>query len=133
MNTIHDDEYFTNLFFYNKDKVKKEKSFESKIKEMYRNQIARCKTSHYKKIGVKVEWSLEEFTSWMESNKERYDAIKKAGHSPSVDRIDNKGNYNSSNCRLLPLKLNTTLGRITSLQKQLKELYAYCDSMKVWF
>lgn len=132
MNSLHDDEHFTALEYMKRFEEKKEKSWESIIKSYYRNQLERCKKGLYKKQNIKVEWSLEEFTIWMNENKERFEMIKEIKETPSVDRINNKGNYNKDNCRLIPNKLNTTLGRITKLQNQLRTAYAYCDSMKDW-
>ena len=132
MNNIHDDEYFMVQNYLKQFEEPKVKSWESIIKQYYRNQIERCKKGYYKKNKICVEWSLDEFTNWMEDNKEKFEKIKSCGETPSVDRIDNKGNYNKNNCRLIPNKLNVSLGKITSLQKQLKSLYEYCDSMRHW-
>lgn len=132
MNSIHDDEHFTSLEYMKRFKEEREKSWEEIVKSYYRNQLERCKKGLYKKQNIKVIWSLEEFTVWMDNNKERFELIKSIKEVPSVDRINNKGNYVESNCRLIPNKLNLALGRITNLQNQLKKVYSYCDSMKDW-
>lgn len=111
---------------------KKPKTWNQIVKSYYNSQKQRVKTPLYSKKGILVVWSFEEFLSWMDANKERFELIKECGHIPSVDRIDSNKHYSLDNCRLIPNELNSALGEINALQNRLKHLYEYCDKNSSW-
>lgn len=81
----------------------------TKLKVAYKNMIARCTSNHpsyakwrVKGITVCKEWSesRDSFVAWSLAN----------GHEMhlSLDRIDNSGNYEPSNCRWATIKQQLT-------------------------
>ena len=102
---------FQNQF---KEKSKPNLTSSSVIKQYYRNMLTRVKTRSYKKNGIIVEISYEDFVV-------------------SVDRIDSFKNYSLDNIRFLPLHLNVSLGKVEMLQNELKRLYLILNDGKKWF
>lgn len=94
---------------------------------------SRVKKGIYKRKGIQVIWTFDEFKMFWISNTEKIQKIKNAGFVPSVDRINSDGNYELTNCRIIPNHLNTALGNINNLQGQLKKLYALVESSREWF
>lgn len=90
---------------------KKHGMSKTRLYRKYRSMINRCyypKSSYYKRYGgrgitVCEEWknSFENFMNWAYEN--GYDETKKK-YEQTIDRIDNDGNYEPSNCRLISLK-----------------------------
>lgn len=103
------------------------------IRRYYRAMNYRCKKSRsYKKKGIKVEISLEQFENFWKNNSEKIVKIQEAGFIVSIDRINSFGNYSLENIRIIPNHLNRTLGKIEQLQSQLKKLYLLAESLKDW-
>ncbi len=92
----------------------KRKSFDKKPVEMFRNIIKRLRT-HPNYKDKKVTFSKEEFVDFVLNN-ENYKRIFKEWEesgfelmlTPSVDRIDNKGNYSFGNIQIITLIENST-------------------------
>lgn len=110
-----------------KKKVIKNYSSKTIIKAYYRSMLQRVKSGTYKKKGIKVEISYDEFEKLWMNNLETIQKIQDAGYVPSVDRINSMGNYVESNLRFIPLDLNRALGKIEQLQNQLKRLYKFVE------
>ena len=116
-----------------KEKVPANYSSKSVMKKYYRSMNERVSKSYsYKRKGIKVEISLEEFEKFWFDNLEKMLKIQSSGFIVSVDRINSMGNYRIDNIRIIPLELNRALGKIEQLQNQLKRLYKFADSLKEW-
>lgn len=116
-----------------KEKSKPNLTSLSVIKQYYRNMLARVKTRSYKKKGIVVEISYEDFEKFWFNNIKRIQEIQDAGFVVSVDRIDSFKNYSLDNIRFLPLHLNVSLGKVEMLQNELKRLYLILNDGKKWF
>jgi hypothetical protein len=106
---------------------------DQEILSYWRGMNSRVKKGIYKRKGIQVIWTFDEFKMFWISNTEKIQKIKNAGFVPSVDRINSDGNYELTNCRIIPNHLNTALGNINNLQGQLKKLYALVESSREWF
>ncbi len=104
----------------------------SVMKTYYRSMCQRVKDGSYKKKGIKVEISLDEFSDFWFSRLDQMKRIQDAGHVVSVDRIDSFGNYSLSNIRFLPLHLNRALGKLEMTIGELKRIYVILDDLKNW-
>lgn len=118
---------------YLKKDLVKTRTLDQEIKAYWNGMNTRVKKGIYKRKGIRVVWSVDEFKLFWLSNSEKIQKIKNAGFVPSVDRIDSDGNYELTNCRIIPNHLNTALGNINNLQGQLKKLYALIESSTEWF
>mgnify|MGYP003426811885 FL=1 len=118
---------------YLKKDLVKTRTLDQEIKAYWNGMNTRVKKGIYKRKGIRVVWSVYEFKLFWLSNSEKIQKIKNAGFVPSVDRIDSDGNYELTNCRIIPNHLNTALGNINNLQGQLKKLYALIESSTEWF
>lgn len=116
-----------------KEKSKPNLTSSSVIKQYYRNMLARVKTRSYKKKGILVEISYDDFEKFWFDNIKRIQEIQDAGYVVSVDRIDSFKNYSLDNLRFLPLHLNVSLGKVEMLQNELKRLYLILNDGKKWF
>lgn len=116
-----------------KEKSKPNLTSSSVIKQYYRNMLARVKTRSYKKKGIIVEISYDDFEKFWMNNIKRIQEIQDAGYVVSVDRIDSFKNYSLDNIRFLPLHLNVSLGKVEMLQNELKRLYLILNDGKKWF
>ena len=100
----------------------------------WNNMRSRIKTKLYKKNGIQIKWLKEDFIQWFtsEKNQNRYQAIIEAGETPSIDRINSKGHYESSNCRIIPNKLNMALGEVNGLIVRMAQLQEYLKANQHW-
>ena len=115
-----------------KKKVPTDYSSVSVMKKYYRGMIQRCKDGSYKKKGIKVEISLNQFSEFWFSRIDQMKKIQEAGFIVSVDRINSSGNYSLENIRLLPLHLNRALGKLEMCLGELKRIYSVLDDLKNW-
>lgn len=122
------------LKFLGKDKKKVPTDYSSVsvMKKYYRSMVQRCKSGSYKKKGIRVEISLNEFSDFWFSRIDQMKKIQEAGFVVSVDRIDSSGNYSLENIRLLPLHLNRALGKLEMCLGELKRIYTILDDLKNW-
>lgn len=60
----------------------------------------------YRRRGITVDMTYDEFVGWMFDNRATFDLIKSAGEIPSIDRIDNNKGYALDNIRLMALHSN---------------------------
>ena len=103
------------------------------IKRYYRAMNYRCKNSRsYKKKGIKVEISLEQFENFWRNNSEKILKIQSAGFVVSIDRINSFENYSLNNIRIIPNHINRALGKIEMLTAELKRLYLIAEGLKDW-
>lgn len=115
-----------------KKKVVTDYSSKSVMKKYYRSMKDRVKKGSYKKKGILVELSLDEFSDFWYSHLEQLKKIQDAGFVVSVDRIDSKGNYSLKNIRFLPLHLNRALGKLEQLYSEMKRLHKVLENLKEW-
>lgn len=129
-----DDDTSLALNFLNKDrqKIPKDYSKKSLIKKYYSSMKERVKTKSYKKKGIKVLISFEEFEMFWNQNLELMNKIQDAGYVVSVDRINSFDHYRIDNIRILPLHLNRMLGKLELLQSEMKRIYSKLDELKDW-
>ena len=115
-------------------KEKKQLSPEEIAAYYYNNMRSRIKTKLYKKNGIQIKWSKEDFIEWFisDKNQDRYNAIIEAGETPSIDRINSKGHYEITNCRIIPNKLNMALGEVNGLIVRMKQLQEYLKANQHW-
>ena len=92
----------------------------------------RVKKGSYKKKGIKVLLSLDQFEKFWYENLEQMKKIQDAGFVVSIDRIDSLGNYSSENIRILPLHLNRTLGKLEQCYGEMKRLHKILEDLKEW-
>jgi hypothetical protein len=102
------------------------------MKKYYRGMVQRVKSGSYKKKGIKVEISLNEFSEFWFSRIDQMKKIQDAGFVVSVDRIDSSRNYSLENIRLLPLHLNRALGKLEMCLGEMKRIYSVLDDLKNW-
>lgn len=115
-----------------KQKVPTDYSSVSVMKKYYRGMVQRVKSGSYKKKGIKVEISLNDFSEFWFSRIEQMKKIQDAGFVVSVDRIDSSGNYSLENIRLLPLHLNRALGKLEMCLGEMKRLYSTLSDLEKW-
>ena len=124
----------TALKFLGKDrkKIPTDYSSEKVMKKYFHGMVQRCKDGSYKKKGIKVEISLNDFSEFWFSRIEQMKKIQDAGFVVSVDRINSSGNYSLENIRLLPLHLNRALGKLEMCLGEIKRIYSILDDLKNW-
>lgn len=122
------------LKFLGKDRKKIPTNYSSEkvMKKYFRGMVQRCKEGSYKKKGIRVEISLNEFSEFWFSRIDQMKKIQDAGFVVSVDRIDSSGNYSLDNIRLLPLHLNRALGKLEMCLGEMKRIYSVLDDLKNW-
>ena len=69
------------------------------------------RNASYKRNCVSLDISKEEFDSWVDDNWSKFEALYAEGKIPSIDRIDNNGNYCRSNMDVIDLKENMAKDR----------------------
>lgn len=111
---------------------KKEKTKEQIIRSYWNGMRNRVKTKSYSAKGILVNWSFEEFSSWFERRWGLFNEIESAGEVPSIDRIDSSGNYEESNCRMIPNCLNSALGEVNYLIQRMKTLQNTLSKNSTW-
>lgn len=119
LETISEDEQTAKLYQRrNRKKVSEPKDVEYYHKSMLQGINSRCgKKRGYK--NIKNEFSEESYNIWFDSNREIIQNILKHKLIPSVERVNSKEHYSPTNCIILPHSVNSTLGRIHSIQIQL--------------
>lgn len=90
--------------------------------EHYRKSVpssikARIGKGSYKHI--QNNFTTETWNKWFNDNTQSIKDIIAQGEVPSIERIDPTNHYQPSNCIWLPLKVNSVLGKINSLKKEL--------------
>lgn len=60
----------------------------------------------YQAKGVKLEMTLEEFTSFCQLNWPKIEALRAAGQKPSLDRKNSDGHYSIDNLQIISLREN---------------------------
>lgn len=115
-------------------KVKEIVDYSSKgvMKKYFRSMNERVKKGSYKKKGIKVLLSLEQFSKFWFENLEQMKKIQDAGFVVSIDRIDSFGNYSLENIRVLPLHLNRALGRLEQCYSEMKRLHKILENLNQW-
>lgn len=108
----------------------------TRLYRIYQNVISRCynpNATHYKNYGVRGitvcdEWRRDfmSFYNWSMSN----------GYNDtlSIDRIDNDGNYEPSNCRWVDCRiqsLNRSNNHVVRLNDECKPLIEWCEIYKI--
>lgn len=110
----------------------KEKTQKQIIKGYWNSMNNRIKTPLYNQKQIKVLWSFEEFTIWFNNNWERFHKIKEAGETPSIDRINSDLHYCESNCRLIPMSVNSALGEVNAIVNRMKTLQEFLNANSHW-
>jgi hypothetical protein len=131
MNYIDDDLQFAKDFI-NIHREKKAVPLDYLKKRYWYNMNTRIKTGSYKKKGVQVVWTFEEYLEWWSDNSKKYDLIVERGLTPSIDRIDSNKHYESSNCRWLPVEVNRALGTVNLLMEQMKTVQSFLRDNEEW-
>ncbi len=131
---LEDIDNLTALKYLNKDKKKTDKDYKSKsvIKKYYQSMKQRVKSGSYKKKGIKVLISLEEFENFWFENINQILKIQSSGYVVSVDRINSFDHYRKDNLRFLPLHLNRSLGKLEMVQEEMKRLFKILEELKKW-
>lgn len=104
----------------------------TRLYRIYNNILTRCnneKSTYYKRYGgrgitVCEEWKIDfqSFYDWSMDNGYRDDL--------TIDRIDNDGNYEPSNCRWVTIKeqsVNRSNNHFVSLNGEVKTLCEWCE------
>lgn len=102
------------------------------MKKYFRSMNDRVKKGSYKKKGIKVILSLEQFEKFWFENLVLMKKIQDAGFVVSIDRIDSFGNYSLENIRVLPLHLNRALGRLEQCYDEMKRLHKILENLNQW-
>lgn len=132
INTYYDDDEAF-IRSYNRIHSPNKPKTEAQIIKSYWNSMnSRVKKGIYLEKGIKVLWSFSEFNNWFESNWEIFHLIKEAGEIPSIDRIDSNGNYEVSNCRMIPNSVNSALGEVNAIIGRMKTLQEFLKSNQHW-
>jgi len=120
--------------FLKQFKVKEKVDYSSKgtMKKYFRSMNDRVKKGSYKKKGIKVLLSLDQFEKFWYENLEQMKKIQDAGFVVSIDRIDSFGNYSLENIRILPLHLNRALGKLEQCYGEMKRLHKILENLKDW-
>lgn len=71
-------------------------------------------TRRYIERNIRLEFSRQEFSAWVYSQRAAFEALKLAGQRPSINRIDSTGNYTLENINIISLDQNRREGRATS-------------------
>lgn len=132
---LEDIDNLTALKYLNKDKKKVLTDYSSKkvIKKYYQSMKQRVKDGKsYKKKGIKIEISFEEFEIFWRENLDQILKIQSSGFVVSVDRINSFDNYRKDNLRFLPLHLNRALGKLELCQDEMKRLFKVLEDLKNW-
>ena len=132
MDYIDDDIYFAKMY-ETIHREKKAVSLEGLKRRYWNNMNTRVTSGSYKKKGIQVVWTFEEFMTWWNDNSKKYDLIVERGLTPSIDRIDSNKHYESSNCRWLPLEVNRALGTVNGLIEQMKTVQSFLKENEEWF
>lgn len=128
---LDDDELFVRS--YNRlHTAKKEKTKEQIVKSYWNSMNSRVKRGIYLEKGISVEWTYQEFSEWFNSKWDRFEAIKKAGEIPSIDRIDSNSNYCVDNCRMIPMSVNSALGEVNLIIGRMKTLQKFLKENEHW-
>lgn len=131
MNYVDDDILFARAY-ENIHSEKKAVSLDGLKKRYWNNMNSRIKVGVYKKKGIQVVWTFEEFLVWWDDNCKKYDLIVERGLTPSIDRIDSNKHYESSNCRWLPVEVNRALGTVNLLMEQMKTVQSFLRDNEEW-
>ena len=67
-------------------------------------QIDNRSANRYRSNGVKLKMSKEEYYSWCNKRKSKILKMHHAGKRPSIDRIDDNGDYAIDNLRIISFK-----------------------------
>lgn len=65
----------------------------------------------YKKSGVKLLITKEDFDKWVDENWGKFESLYLAGKTPSIDRIDKSEHYSIENMDVIDLKENMAKDR----------------------
>lgn len=112
--------------------VKKEKTKDQIIRAYWNSMNNRVKHGIYLKNKITVSWDASEFHRWFNDRWEIFDRIKASGETPSIDRIDPSKNYTSSNCRLIPMSVNSALGELNSIILRMKNIQSFLKANEHW-
>ena len=109
---------------------------ESRLFSIWTNMKSRCnnpKATHYEHYGARGITVCDE---WLNDFKAFYDWAMSHGYSDelTIDRIDNDGNYEPSNCRWVTMKgqgLNKSDNCIVTLNGISKPLVFWCEEYNI--
>lgn len=126
---LDDDELFARSFARLQNPAKP-KTPDQILKSYWNSMNSRIKKGSYLEKNIQVEWSFDEFRSWF--NWDRFEQIKAAGEIPSIDRIDSNKNYCISNCRMIPMSVNSALGEVNLIIARMKTLQKFLKENEHW-
>lgn len=132
INTYWDDDTAFIKSYLRIHSEKKEKTQEQIIKSYWNGMRNRVKSGSYFAKGIKVVWTYPEFKDWFELRWGLFKEIESAGEVPSIDRINSNGNYEASNCRMIPNSLNSALGEVNYLMNRMKTLQKLLKDNSDW-